>query len=109
MEESKGVSTSYMFHFALYNDKRLMHLENAEKRKVISLAIKLYRKEHPLNWHRRLSLLVFCVFLPALLIYIFHGTSFIVSWICISSMFIGYQLESKETPEIIPYLDKVIQ
>lgn len=98
-----------MFHFALYEDKRLTHFKNAEKRAVIGQAIKLYRADHPLNWKKRLTLVLLIVCLPALLIYLFHGTNYIVSWMCVSSMIVAYKLDSQEAPEIIPYLDKAIR
>ncbi len=98
-----------MFHFALYDDNRLSHLKNAEKRQVIARAIKLYRQDHPLNLKKRLVFVFLFACLPALLLYIFHGTTFVLSWVCISSMFIAYKLESKEAPKIIPYLDEAIR
>ena len=95
-----------MYHFKLYDDERLVSLNRKEKHRIVNKAIKTYRNENPVNWIKRLSLFALVSFLPALIIYVFIGSSFVTGWLAISSFILAVKLARDETPNILPYLDK---
>ncbi len=97
-----------MFHFKLYDDKRLTEYSVSVKHKIIRTALKLSRKDNPLNIVKRLTILFFAVFLPAFVIFYFFGFDAAVAWAVASTMIVGIKLDSLETPTVEPYLSKAI-
>ena len=95
-----------MFHFKLYDDKRLIDLDRKEKQRIVNKAISAYRNENPINWIKRLSLFSLISYLPALIIYILNGSGFVIGWLAMSSLLLAIKLANDETPDILPYFNK---
>lgn len=93
-----------MFYFKLYDDPELAGYSASVKNKIIHSAVKLSRKEHPLNLVKRLSILFGVVFLPAFIIYYFFSLDAALSWTVAITMIVSIKLNSLETPIIKPYL-----
>jgi hypothetical protein len=97
-----------MFHFKLYDDSRLKDLKHTQKISIVNKAVKLYRKNHPVNlWTRLLLLFSVCVF-PPVAIYITSEINLIIGWIALSIFILNIKLASDESPQVKPYLDKVL-
>lgn len=94
-----------MFHFLLYDDKRLAQLNRREKQALVNNAIKNYRKNTPINRLQRLATLGVLLLLPACAIYYFFSSGLALAWLCLSTLTVAAILAHKETPDILPYLD----
>lgn len=97
-----------MFHFALLDDPKLSTYNYRKRREFITQAIKLYRKEHPINLTNVTLLLVFVVLAPTLIFYLYIGFNAAVAWGATSTIFLDIKIAAKESPHIKRYLDKVI-
>lgn len=97
-----------MFYFELYDDIRLQNLKHFKKVDVVNKAVKLYRKDKPLNLRKVvLSIFTICL-IPALIFYFIFGVSLAVGWLSLSVFTLNIKAANNETPEVKPYLDQVI-
>ena len=97
-----------MFHFKLYNDERLVGLNHKEKQKIISKAMKAYRKQHPVDLFRRLTLFACFSIIPSIVIYLLNGQQWTINWFCVSGLLLSWKLAHDETPAIMPFLSQVL-
>ena len=93
-----------MFYLKLYDDPEIKDYSASVENKIIHKAVKLSRREHPLNLKKRLAILFGFVFLPATALYYFFGFDVAVSWTAVLTMILGIKLDSLETPYIKPFL-----
>jgi len=93
-----------VLYFKLYDDPILAGYSTSEKNKIIHTAVKLSRKDYPLNLVKRLAILSGVVFLPAFVIYYYFSLDAAISWTVASTMIVSIKLNSLETPIIKPYL-----
>jgi hypothetical protein len=97
-----------MYYFKLYDDLRLNNLKHSKKINIVNSAVKLYRKDHPLNLTKRLiPLTIFCL-VPALVLLYLFGIGLTVGWFALSTMFFNINTASNESSNIEPYLDQVL-
>ncbi len=98
-----------MFYFKLYDDKRLQGLKHSKKINIVNDAVKLYRKDHPLNLTRRLlSIFIVCC-IPALILLLLVGGSLAFGWFSLSIIFWNIIAAGNESSQVKPYLDHVIK
>lgn len=93
-----------MFYFKLYDDPELIGYSTSVKNKIIHTAVKLSRKDNPLNLRKRLAILSGVVFFPAFIVYYCFSLDAAISWSVALTMIVGIKLDSLETPTIKPYL-----
>ena len=93
-----------VFYFKLYDDPLVKDYSASVKNKIIYKAVKLSRKEYPLNFKKRLAVLFGFVFLPAGALYYFFDYDLALSWTVAMTMVLGIKLDSMETPYIKPFL-----
>jgi len=98
-----------VFYFKLYDDKRLKDLKQSSKIKIVNKAVKLYRKDKPLNiTNRLLSMLIWCG-IPALALFLIFNFSFAVSWFALSIFFLEIKLANDESADVETYLNQVLE
>jgi len=97
-----------VFYFKLYDDPMLAGYSVSEKNRIIHSAVKLSRKDYPVNLIKRLAILGGVVFLPAFLIYYFISLDAAISWTVAVTMIVSIKLNNIETPTIKPYLTQAI-
>jgi len=97
-----------VFYFKLYELAELSEYSASEKNKIITIAVKLSRKDHPLTIYKRLIILSGIVILPAIVIYYMLNLNFVLLWIVLSTMLLNIKLQSLETPTIKPYIENAI-
>jgi hypothetical protein len=98
-----------VFYFKLYDDKRLKHLKHSKKIEIVNKAVKLYRKDKPLNiTNRLLTILIWCG-VPALVLLLIFSFSFAIGWFALSIVILGIKTANDESAEIEPYLHKVLE
>jgi hypothetical protein len=87
---------------------RLRGFKHSKKINIVNDAVKLYRKDSPLNLSKvLLSIFIVCL-IPALLSYFFVGVNLAVAWFSISILGLNIKTARDETSQIEPYLDQVI-
>ena len=97
-----------MFYFRLYDDKRLDGLKHGKKINIVNDAVKLYRKDHPLNLTNRLLAVLIVCFVPAFISFLLVGFGLAIGWFALSTMLLEMRAASIESPQIEPYLDQVL-
>ena len=97
-----------MFYFRLYDDKRLDGLKHGKKISIVNDAVKLYRKDHPLNLKNRLLAGLIVCFVPVFISFLLVGFGFAIGWFALSSMLLEIRIASIESLQIEPYLDQVL-
>lgn len=98
-----------MFYFKLYDDKRLKGLKHSEKVSIVNDAVKLFRKEKPINIPRRLLVLALWCAIPAIALLFAFNFSFAIGWFVLSTFILELKTASDESTEIEPYLNKVLE
>ncbi|MBV7314293.1 hypothetical protein [Shewanella sp. NIFS-20-20] len=97
-----------MIHFKLYDENIVRNLKHSEKVKVVNKAVKLYRKEHPINLGNRVfSILLYCV-VPPILIYVLFDFNLIIAWMAFSIFILNFIVGNRESTHIKPYLEQVL-
>ena len=97
-----------VFYFRLYDDKRLAGLKHGKKINIVNDAVKLYRKDHPLNLTNRLLAVLIVCFVPAFISFLLVGFGLAIGWFALSTMLLEMRAASIESPQIEPYLDQVL-
>ena len=97
------------FIFSLYDDERLIKFDRKEKQAIIGRAIKNYRKDVPINRFQRISIFAATSLLPASIIYYFFSYGSSMAWFSSSALIVASILAYRETPDILPYLDKELE
>lgn len=98
-----------MFYFKLYDDMRLKNFKHSKKINIVNDAVKLYRKDSPLNLSKVLLTIFIACLIPALLSYFFVGANLAIAWFSISILGLNIKTARDETPLVEPYLDQVIK
>lgn len=97
-----------MFYFELYDDTRLQGLKHSKKINIVNDAVRLYRKDYPLNLSKRLlSIFIVCC-IPALILLFLVSSSLAIGWLSLSAFILNIKLAGSESSQIKPYLDQVI-
>jgi hypothetical protein len=70
-----------VFYFKLYDDIRLKDYKHTKKIEIVNKAVKLYRKDKPLNiTNRLLTMLIWCA-VPAIVLFLVLNFSLVlVGW-----------------------------
>jgi len=98
-----------MFYFELYDDTKLQGLKHSKKINIVNDAVKLYRKEYPLNLTKKfLSIIAVCC-IPALISFFLISGSIAIAWFTISILILNIKNAADESQKIKPYLDHVIK
>ena len=98
-----------MLYFKLYDDKRLKDLKHSKKIEIVNNAVKLYRKDKPLNiTSRLLAMLIWCG-IPAVALFFVFNFSFAIGWFALSIFILEIKLANDESSEIESYLNKVLE
>ena len=98
-----------MFYFKLYDDKRLKDLKHSKKVEIVNNAVKLYRKEKPLNVSSRiLSMLIWCG-IPALVLFLVFNFSFAIGWFALSIFILEVKAANDESINVEPYLNRALE
>lgn len=97
-----------MFYFKLYDDKRLIGLKHSKKIEVVNNAVKLFRKDKPLNMtNRLLSILIFCG-IPAFIFGLLLGGGFSIGFFACTIIILNIKLANDETTDVETYLSQVL-
>jgi hypothetical protein len=98
-----------VFYFKLYDDKRLKDLKHSKKIEVVNNAVKLYRKDKPLNLSSRLlTLLIWCA-IPAFIVSVVFSFSFAIGLFALSIFILEIKLANDESSDIETYLNQVLE
>ncbi|KGJ98569.1 hypothetical protein [Thalassotalea sp. ND16A] len=98
-----------MFYFKLYDDKRLKELKHTKKIEIVNNAVKLYRKDKPLNISTRLlSILIWCA-IPALILFLVSSFSFSIGWFSLSIFILNIKLANNESADVETYLNQALE
>jgi len=98
-----------VFYFKLYDDKRLKDLKHSTKIKIVNKAVKLCRKDKPLNiTSRLLAMLIWCG-IPALVLFLIFNFSFAASWFALSIFILEIKLANDESADVETYLNQVLE
>lgn len=98
-----------MFYFELYDDTRLQGLKHSKKVNIVNNAVRLYRKDYPLNLCKRLlSIFIVCC-IPALILLFLVNGSLAIGWFSLSILILNIKFAGDESPQVKPYLDQVIE
>ena len=98
-----------MFHFKLYEDKRLKNLKHSKKVEIVNNAVKLYRQDAPLNVKSRiLTILIWCG-IPALILFWVFDYGFAIGWFALSIFILEVKSANDESGNIEPYLSQVLE
>jgi hypothetical protein len=97
-----------VFYFKLYDDKRLKDLKHTKKIEIVNKAVKLYRKDKPLNiTNRLLTMLIWCG-VPAIALFLAFNFSFAISWLALSTFILNIKFARDESADIETYLNQVL-
>ncbi|MDP2562340.1 hypothetical protein [Psychrobium sp. 1_MG-2023] len=98
-----------MFYFKLYDDKRLKDLKHSKKIEIVNNAVKLYRKDKPLNiTSRLLTVLIWCG-IPSLILFLVFSFSFAIGWLALSTFILNIKLANDESADVETYLNQVLE
>ena len=98
-----------MFYFKLYEDKRLKDLKHSKKIEIVNNAVKLYRKDTPLNVKSRiLTMLTWCG-IPALILFWVFNYGFAIGWFALSIFILQVKSANDESVNIEPYLNQALE
>ena len=98
-----------VFYFKLYDDMRLKNLKHSQKINIVNDAVKLYRKDCPINLSKVLLTILIVCLIPAILSYFFVGANLAIGWFSISILGLNIKTARDETSLVEPYLDQVIK
>lgn len=98
-----------MFYFKLFESRKLADFSVSEKNKIINIAIKLFRKDFPLNVQKRLLILSAIVFIPCIILYFLLTLSIAITWLVLATIVLNVIMANAETPAIEKYLESAIQ
>lgn len=98
-----------MFYFELYDDNRLQGLKHSKKINIVNNAVRLFRKDYPLNLNKRLLPIFIVCCIPALISLFLVSGSLAISWFSLSIFILNIKFASDESPQVRPYLDQVIK
>lgn len=98
-----------MFYFKLYDDKRLKNLKHSKKIEIVNNAVKLYRKDKPLNISSRLLTLFIWCGIPSLILFLVFSFSFAIGWFALSTFILNIKLANDESVDIETYLNQVLE
>ncbi len=98
-----------MFYFKLYDDKRLKDLKHSSKIEIVNNAVKLYRKDKPLNITSRLLAMCIWCGIPALVLFLVFSFSFAIGWFALSIFILEIKLANDESADVETYLNQVLE
>ncbi|GHB75505.1 hypothetical protein GCM10008107_26390 [Psychrosphaera saromensis] len=98
-----------MFYFKLYDDKRLKDLKHSKKVEIVNNAVKLYRKDMPLNVTSRILSIITLCGIPALVLFLLFNLSFAVGWFALSIFILEVKVANDESINVEPYLNQVLE
>lgn len=100
---------SLMFYFKLYDDKRLKDLKHSKKIEIVNNAVKLYRKDKPLNiTSRLLAMLIWCG-IPAVVLFLVFSFGLAIGWFALSIFILEIKLANDESADVETYLNQVLE
>ena len=98
-----------VLYFKLYDDKRLKDLKHSKKIEIVNNAVKLYRKDKPLNiTSRLLAMLIWCG-IPAVALFFVFNFSFAIGWFALSIFILEIKLANDESSDVEKYLNQVLK
>ena len=97
-----------MFYFKLYDDKRLKDLKHIKKIDVVNKAVRLYRKDKPLNTTSRLLTISIWCGVPSFVLFLIFNFSFAIGWFALTIFILNIKLANDESAKIEPYLEQVL-
>jgi hypothetical protein len=98
-----------VFYFELYDDTRLKGLKHSKKINLVNDAVRLYRKDNPLNLTRiLLSIFIICC-IPALILFLLVGSSLAIGWFSLSILGLNIKTAHDESPLVKPYLEQTVK
>lgn len=98
-----------MFYFKLYDDKRLKDPKHSKKIEIVNSAVKIYRKDKPLNVTSRLLAMLIWSGIPALVLFIVFNFGLAIGWFTLSIFIIVLKSANDESADIEPYLNQVLE
>ena len=98
-----------VFYFKLYDDKRLKDLKHSKKVEIVNNAVKLYRKDKPLNVSSRvLAMLTWCG-IPAIVLFLVFNFGFAIGWFALSIFILEVKSANDESVNIEQYLNQALE
>jgi len=97
-----------VFYFKLFENTKLADFSVSEKNKIINIAVKLARKDNPLNIKKRVLMLFLFSIVPAIIVHFIAGFDSALSVLIISTLVMNFIMAKNETPMIEPYLEDAI-
>jgi hypothetical protein len=98
-----------VFYFKLYDDKRLKDLKHSKKIEIVNKAVKLYRKDKPLNITSRLMAMLIWCGIPAVVLFFVFNFSSAIAWFALSIFILDIKLANDESADVETYLDQVLE
>ena len=83
-----------MLYFKLYDDKRLKDLKHSKKIEIVNKAVKLYRKDNPLDITSRLLKMSIWCSIPAVVLFFVFNFSLAIAWFALSIFILDIKLAS---------------
>lgn len=103
------VSRRLMFYYSFFDHIKLANYSTGEKHKIIKIAVRQSRQEHPLDITRRLSILSAVVLTPSILIYFSFNANAALIWAILATEFLNIRAMQSQSPAVERYLDGAIQ
>lgn len=98
-----------MFYFKLYDNKKLKHFKHNKKIEIVNSAVKLYRKDKPINISSRLLSIATWCGIPSLILLLIFNFGFAIGWFALTSFILNIKLANDESSDIEPYLNQVME
>lgn len=97
-----------MLYFLLFDHAKLSNFSTGEKHKIINIALKQSRVDHPIDIFERVLKLIAVALLPSLLFLLLLSTNVAVMWLIVATTFLNIKLAKSEVLNVESYLDSAI-
>lgn len=97
-----------MYHFGLYEDEEVSRFKTWDRHKIVNLAVRMARQEHPINKIQVITLAVLVCIIPSIALYFWGGFQWLIAWFSISTFWLNYWFAKQETPLVKAYLAKAV-
>ncbi|WP_299981694.1 hypothetical protein [uncultured Pseudoteredinibacter sp.] len=97
-----------MYHFDLYEDEEVSRFGTWDRHKIINIAVKMARQEHPVNKTKVIALALLVCITPSIALYFWGGIQWLIAWFGLSTFCLNYWLAKQESPLVKAYLAKAV-
>lgn len=98
-----------MFYYSFFDHIKLANYSTREKQKIIKIAVRQSRPEHPLDITRWISSLSAVILAPSILFYFSFNVNAALIWAILATGLINIRAVQSESPNVERFLDGAIQ